>query len=572
MTDATSNIATAGSARTASRPVLIHIHIPKTSGTTINKVLCDAIGGRNFSHGPKHADMFTAMSQAERDSIDFLFGHFPYGLHEAFTRPVRYVACVREPRQRLLSLYRYVLARDVHPLHGLIKNEARDFTSFLRLALRTPAIRNRVDNLQVRMIGGRMDVRREYADVLQTALSHLTTDNFFVGDLARLSDFLASLESKLHVKFGALPKLNSLQKNTSFEEELQRLAPDASGLLERFTEWDALLYERARQDTFADLGRPSPSANSTRAPSETGPNAVLTSPTSDGSLAGPSPTVSRTSNRNDNSIERASHAQTGKGSVESVGKQPSTSERDSEHAIFVHSHRRSGTHFLIDTIRAWFDVSKPLQNRWVRNAPYSVSKDHEPYVGFRLTQRHLWGSPEEFHQARCLYATGKHIYIVRNPLQVLRSQYIFDVSGAEPKFKVDPNTSFREYLTGASLHEGKTGLNRIDYWVAHVKSWYLDQNTLPVIYDELKTALADTLAAISNHIGLPVRQSPRPVSATGIETNLTKKFLSKGHAICWEPATIAAVRSAIERELGPKPWRGLERYVDRWLSDPPSAS
>jgi hypothetical protein len=146
------------------------------------------------------------------------------------------------------------------------------------------------------------------------------------------------------------------------------------------------------------------------------------------------------------------------------------------------------------------------------------------------------------------------------------------VSGAEQKFRVDPKTSFLEYLTAPSLHEGKTGLNRIDYWVTHVKSWYFDDATLSVHYDDLKAALADTLLAISEHIGLPVRQSPRPVSATGAATNLTKAFFAQGHTIHWDAAVMDAVGSAVERILGPKPWRGLERYMANWLSDPPLGS
>jgi Sulfotransferase domain len=248
------------------------------------------------------------------------------------------------------------------------------------------------------------------------------------------------------------------------------------------------------------------------------------------------------------------------------------SENASEHAIFVHSHRRSGTHYLLDTMRAWFDVPEQIQNRWLRTAPYSLSKDHEPFRGFRLAQRHIDAPSEQVRHERRLYETGTHIYIVRNPLQVLRSVYIFDVSGAEQKFRVDPKTSFLEYLTAPSLHEGKTGLNRIDYWVTHVKSWYFDDATLSVHYDDLKAALADTLLAISNHIGLPVRQSPRPVSATGVATNLTKKFFAKGHTIHWDAEVMDAIGSAVERILGPKPWRGLERHMANWLSDPPLAS
>jgi hypothetical protein len=262
------------------------------------------------------------------------------------------------------------------------------------------------------------------------------------------------------------------------------------------------------------------------------------------------------------------------GSLGALEWDDAASKSASEHVIFVHSHRRSGAHFLLDTIRAWFDVREQIQaipNPAVAPgyAPNSLSKDHEPFRGYELAQSHAWGSREQQCRGRHLYESGAHMYIFRNPLQVLRSAYVFDVSGAEPKSKIDPKTSFFEYLTATSLHEGNGGLSRLDYWVTHVKAWYFDEDTLSVHYEELKTNLADTLSAISDHIGLPVRQSPRAVISTGVGTNLTQAFLAEGQNICWDANVIDAVRSAVERILGPKPWRGLERYVADWLSRPP---
>jgi len=249
----------------------------------------------------------------------------------------------------------------------------------------------------------------------------------------------------------------------------------------------------------------------------------------------------------------------------------------SSHHIFVHSHRRSGTHFLLDTIRAWFDVPDRIHsilNPAVapKYEPYSLSKDHEPFRAFKFTQDDIWRTPDHLRRARRRYNTGIHIYIVRNPLEVLRSAYIFDISGEEPNFKIDPKTSFFEYLTASSLHQGGAGLNRIDYWATHVNSWYYDESVLSVHYDDLKTALQHTLAVISEHLGLPVRESARDVISSGVATNLTKTFLAGGHSVSWDDSAVAAVRSSVERILGPKPWGNLEPYMDKWLSSPPPST
>ena len=156
-------------------------------------------------------------------------------------------------------------------------------------------------------------------------------------------------------------------------------------------------------------------------------------------------------------------------SVPLNGGGDSAAQASAEHLIYVHSHRRSGTHFLLDTIRAWFDVPEEIHAipnpalfpRVVASAyaPYSLSKDHEPSPGFKLKQAPVWHSAEQRERGRHLYETGSHIYIVRNPLQVLRSAYIFDLSGVEPRYKIDSNTSFLEYITARSLHTRESRAN-----------------------------------------------------------------------------------------------------------------
>jgi hypothetical protein len=250
----------------------------------------------------------------------------------------------------------------------------------------------------------------------------------------------------------------------------------------------------------------------------------------------------------------------------------SAASADSERLIFVHSHRRSGTHFLLDVLRTWFDV--PLDIKQIpgptglpKYAAGTLSKDHEPHKGFKLSQDQLWGSQQNKERARALYEAGSHIYVVRNPLDVLRSAYVFDFFGAERKFKVEPGTTFGQYLTGRSLHEQAGSLTRVEYWVRHVKSWYPEDKTLVVHYDDLKDALPDTLAAISRHIAMPVRASARAVDATGVGSNLTARFIANGGAAFWDSYLIGILRATLDRMLGSQPIAGLNDRLEQWLDE-----
>jgi hypothetical protein len=245
---------------------------------------------------------------------------------------------------------------------------------------------------------------------------------------------------------------------------------------------------------------------------------------------------------------------------------------DTERLIFVHSHRRSGTHFLLDVLRTWFDVPLGIEHipgptELRRYAAGTLSKDHEPHRGFKLSQDRLWGSQRMRECFRALYEAGSHIYVVRNPLDVLRSLYVFDVSGAEGRFMVNSGTTFSEYLTGRSLHEQSGSLTRVEYWVRHVRSWYPDDKTLVVHYDDLKDALPETLAAISRHIGMPIRASARAVDATGIGSNLTSRFIAEGGVAFWDSYLIGVLRTTLDRMQGSEPIAGLNDRLEQWLDE-----
>jgi hypothetical protein len=158
-----------------------------------------------------------------------------------------------------------------------------------------------------------------------------------------------------------------------------------------------------------------------------------------------------------------------------------------------------------------------------------------------------------------------HLYIIRNPFLVLRSQYVFDVMGGEPKFKVEPNLSFRSYLLGKSAHElNVEGENRIEYWSQHLHNWATRADALIIDYDDLLESTTDTVEAISRHVGCRVRSSQRSITPTGIGRGLTERFLKGGREPVWERDIADLVIAAIEHLAAAQ--SRIARHADRWLT------
>jgi Sulfotransferase domain len=244
--------------------------------------------------------------------------------------------------------------------------------------------------------------------------------------------------------------------------------------------------------------------------------------------------------------------------------------------IFIHSHRRSGTHLLIDTISSWFDVVPgfchfPTLDDTFPQGDASILPDirliksHEPIYGFQLNAKHLWTSQQHLDENRRLYENSPHIYIVRNPFLVLRSLYVFDLMGTEEKFKIEGNLSFRDYLLAKSMHElNKDEMNRIKYWKQHVLNWASRSDVLIIDYEDLLQSTASTVEAISQHVRCLTRSSQRSINPTGIGRGLTDRFLKGGREPVWEPDITILMETTIEHLAVVQP--RMEPLVDRWLS------
>jgi hypothetical protein len=90
------------------------MHIPKTGGSSLRDSLDQVYPKREqlqLYDSPDndviHADDFAGLPEVERDRPRLIMGHFYYGLHEHVPRPSRYLTIIRDPVDRVASLYHH---------------------------------------------------------------------------------------------------------------------------------------------------------------------------------------------------------------------------------------------------------------------------------------------------------------------------------------------------------------------------------------------------------------------------------------------------------------------------------
>jgi hypothetical protein len=99
--------------------VLIFLHIPKTAGSTLMRILENQYGSERVLklYDSTYGDEVASLSAEELSRTRVIAGHFYFGAHHRLPARFRYLTFLREPVARVLSHYEFVRRRPEHYLH-----------------------------------------------------------------------------------------------------------------------------------------------------------------------------------------------------------------------------------------------------------------------------------------------------------------------------------------------------------------------------------------------------------------------------------------------------------------------
>ncbi len=136
---------------TMDREALIFLHIPKTAGTTLNRIIEWQYNPLSIftldARAHATAERFKTLSEERRRRLRVVRGHMVYGIHEFLPQGATYMTMLREPVARVLSPYYFILRRPLHPLHRELKKERFGIEEYLGLFPHR-------NNVQCRLVAG----------------------------------------------------------------------------------------------------------------------------------------------------------------------------------------------------------------------------------------------------------------------------------------------------------------------------------------------------------------------------------------------------------------------------------
>jgi hypothetical protein len=144
---------------------VLHLHVPRTGGISVARALTAAFGNREVLRTKKASDVMAALERGA--DVGLVSGHFRFGLHELVADPLYFIV-LRDPVERVRSLYDYIRAVPVHRHHKRFASHS------LETLLKQPPVRSYFANGQIRQIGAlRPGTERMSAAVLERAWDNL---------------------------------------------------------------------------------------------------------------------------------------------------------------------------------------------------------------------------------------------------------------------------------------------------------------------------------------------------------------------------------------------------------------
>ncbi|MGQ0502019.1 MAG: glycosyltransferase family 2 protein [Panacagrimonas sp.] len=138
---------------------IVFVHAPKTAGISLFNVLKDWAGAdqaiRYPRAVPKHREALMALRGEKLDALRVVSGHFRYPVfRQACGDDWQYISVVRDPVDRIVSVYRYIKGWQEHPAHDEVRN--LDFAGFFAWLNKNP----HNQNTQVKLLTGQDDLEQ----------------------------------------------------------------------------------------------------------------------------------------------------------------------------------------------------------------------------------------------------------------------------------------------------------------------------------------------------------------------------------------------------------------------------
>ena len=181
------------------KDLFIHLHIPKTGGTTLRDIIQRQYQSEKILMIPKldeSEDILKEVSTSQINQLKLIQGHLKYGIHNHFHRRAKYFAIIRDPINRVLSTYYYVLSQKNNPQNLSTSNNQMTIYDYVQSGVNPFLI-----NGQTQLISGKTGnidnpiIKSE--ELFSLAKENIANDFLFLGITEMFDETILILKNML---------------------------------------------------------------------------------------------------------------------------------------------------------------------------------------------------------------------------------------------------------------------------------------------------------------------------------------------------------------------------------------
>ncbi|PPS40408.1 sulfotransferase family 2 domain-containing protein [Chroococcidiopsis sp. TS-821] len=226
---------------------IIFLHLPKAAGSTLHRIIerqypANVIYSIDGLKVAESIEEFKNLPIARRQEIKMLKGHMNFGLHEYLPRPSTYITMLREPVERVISLYYYIIRNPKHWLHAEVKGKNLSLQEYVSSGIATAA-----NNGQTRLIAAVDESKVGFDQMSEEhlAIAKQRLQDYFtvVGITEKFDETLILLKNK----FGWKMPLYVKENVTKNRQSKASVPPQTLETVEYYNQLDIQLYQYAKQ-------------------------------------------------------------------------------------------------------------------------------------------------------------------------------------------------------------------------------------------------------------------------------------------------------------------------------------
>ncbi|MCT4595272.1 MAG: sulfotransferase family 2 domain-containing protein [Anaeromicrobium sp.] len=234
---------------------LLFLHIPKTAGGTLHGILKKrfkedermAIASYPNISKCKGILKLEKLSYDERKKLNYIFGHYAFGIHELLPKEFTYITFLRNPVERIISLYYYLknparLKKKKYTIKE-IENIMERMKTLEKFIEEGP--KNKLSNGMTRLLCGNEKIQRDSSvnkQDLEKAKKHLMEYFCFFGITEEFDKGLSILENI----FGWEP-IEYKNKHVVKHPSVAEIPEEIIRKIEEMNELDIELYQFAKE-------------------------------------------------------------------------------------------------------------------------------------------------------------------------------------------------------------------------------------------------------------------------------------------------------------------------------------